>query len=311
MTRAPNELMARRMANELLATLDIQTYPVDPITIAERSGVQVEDISGFPPHCFGALTIIDGRFRILVSTACPTPRHRRFTVCHEIGHASIDGHVDAIQWVDQGGTRTAFSEGHFRSRKDPVEVEADHFASELLMPGRWARPVVDMLPVGLDAIRTLSDRFEASLSSAAVRYAQLAAAPVAVVLARGDSIEWVCASPEVQQADFFRYNAIRTATIPQGSATRRLATTPDAVLAGEQDSSTDLLCEWFPRAPKDLEVVVDALGLGAYGRVLSLLFCPDLPEPDEIYLQEQLGEDRHEDRADWRSQMRREAGYGR
>lgn len=302
--------MARRVANEVLTSLAVTSYPVDTDAIAVQLGLSVHDIPSFSSHCFGALSLVDGKFRILVSEACPTVGHRRFTVSHEVGHAAIDGHVDAMQWVVQGSEKTAFSEGHYRSVKDPVEVEADHFASELLLPERWARPVVDTLPVGMDAIRTLANRFGASLSCAAVRYAQLSAAPVVVVLSRGDKVEWVAASREVRDADFFRYNATRTARVPSGSAARRLADDPAAVRAGEADGSTDFLGDWFPRAPRGLTVEVDALGLGTYGRVLSLLVFHDLPEPDEIYLQEQLGEDQGEYELDWRSEMRRQAGYG-
>lgn len=310
MTRVANEHMARRVANELLTGIGIQAYPVDPVSIAEHLGFPVDEVPGFPPQCYGALSIIDGKFRILVSDRCPSPGHRRFTISHEVGHAAIEGHTDAMRWIDQAGTQVALSEGHYRSRKDPVEVEADHFASELLLPEHWVRPLVDGLPVGLESIRYLADRFGASLPCAAVRYAQLSAAPVAVVLARGDSIEWVSASREVQAADFFRYNATRTATVPRGSATRRLTSAPEAVLACEQDSSTDLLRDWFPRAPRDVMVEVDALGLGSYGRVLTLLICSDLPDADEVYLHEQRGDEHDVREQDWRSAMRREAGYG-
>jgi hypothetical protein len=309
--RLANEFMARRTANELLTTLGIDTYPVYPDAIAAKLGFPVDDIPGFPPHCFGALSIVDGKFRILISDACPTDGLRRFTLSHEIGHAAIDGHTDAMRWVEQGSdTQIAFSEGHYRSMKDPVEVEADHFASELLMPERWVRPVVDTLPAGMDAIRIIADRFQTSLSSAAVRYAQLSVAAVVVLLTRGDSVEWVTASREVQQADFFRYNAIRTAKVPPGSATRRLADDLEAVRASREDSSTDYLRDWFPRAPNGTTVEVDALGLGSYGRVISLLICHDLPNPDALYLQEQYGEEQGDDDRDWRSELRRQAGYG-
>jgi hypothetical protein len=217
--------MARRVANEVLSRLSIQSYLVDPDAIAVQLGLSIHDISGFPPHCFGALSLVDGKFRILVSDVCPTVGHRRFTVSHEVGHAAIDEHFDAMQWVAQGSSQIAFSEGHYRSAKNPVEVEADHFASELLLPERWARPVVDAQPVGIKAIRDLADQFQASLSCAAVRYAQFSAAPVVVVLTRGDSVEWVAASREVRDADFFRYNATRTARVPPGSATHHLAGT--------------------------------------------------------------------------------------
>jgi hypothetical protein len=153
-------------------------------------------------------------------------------------------------------------------------------------------------------------RSQASLSCAAVRYAQLTGAPVIVVLSRGDEVEWVVGSQEVREADFYRYNATKTARLPPRSATRRLADTSAAVHAGEEKSSTDYLSDWFPRAPDRLSVEVDALGLGTYGRVLSLLVCQGLPDPDELYLQEQLGEDGQDDESDWRSEMRRQSGYG-
>lgn len=308
MSKQANELMARRIANEVLDHLGVNAYPVDLEEIAMQLRCPVQDASGFPPHCYGALALLEGRFNILVSTACPTPGLRRFTIGHEIGHASIDGHTDALKWSDQAGARVALSEGHYRSLRDPVEVEADHFASELLLPERWARPLIDSLPIGMNAIRAVADHFEASLSAAAVRYASLSAAPVAIVLSKGETIEWVAASREVTQADFFRYNAVRTAIVPRGSATKRLADNPDAVLKSLEASSTGLLCEWFPRAPSTVSVDVDAIGLGAYGRVLTLLVCSEMPDPDELYLLEER-EEAEEEKGDWRNTLRREAGY--
>lgn len=308
MWRQANEMMARRVANEVLDQLGVNTYPVDLEGIAIELRCPVQDAAGFPPHCYGALALVQGEFRILVSTACPTPGLRRFTIGHEIGHASIDGHTDALNWGDQAGARIALSEGHYRSMRDPIEVEADHFGSELLMPQRWARPLVDVLPVGMNAIREVANQFGASLSAAAVRYAALSAAPVVVVLTKGEAIEWVAASNEVAQADFFRFNAVRTVVLPRGSATRRLAEHPDAVDRCSEASSRGPLCEWFPRAPSSVSVEVDAVGLGSYGRVLTLLMCSDMPDPDELYLMEE-SKGVEAERGDWRDALRREAGY--
>lgn len=304
-----NELMARRVANELLDSLNITTYPIDPEAIAAQLQIPVEETGGFPADCYGALTYVDGQFSILVSSACPTPGLRRFTLCHEIGHASIDWHTGGLEWLDQpGGIQVAVSEGGFRSRK-PIEVEADHFASELLMPARWVQRYVDEQPVGMDVIRLIAERFQSSLTSAAVRYATLSPQPVLVVVSKGTTIEWITPSPEVAQADFFRYNAIRTASIPFGSATRRLAEDPAAVLGCREISSDGRLREWFPRAPAEVTVEIDSVGLGSYGRVLTLIMCSEMPDPDELYLREQgeSAEELHEE--DWRSEMRRDAGY--
>jgi hypothetical protein len=299
--------MARRTANQLLDSLGVTEYPVDPEAIATRLRIEVVDTPGFPPHCYGGLVLSDGQFRIVVSTACPTPELRRFTIAHEVGHASIDEHTQGLEWVDQAGQQVALSEGHFRGTKNPIEIEADHFASELLMPQRWAQHPVDTLPPGIEAIREIARRFNTSLASTAVRYATLSAAPILVVLSKDRTIEWISRSPSVAETAFIRFQPAKDAWAPPGSATRVVADDPEAVSASKQASSAGYLFEWFPRAPKHLTVEVEAIGLGSYGRVLSLLMCPNLPDPDELYLEEE-GEDA-EDR-DWRSALRREAGYG-
>lgn len=305
-----NELMARRIANEVLDALGIMEYPVDPEVIASRLGIEVVDAPGFPPHCYGGLVLSDGRYRIVVSTDCPSPGLRRFTIAHEVGHASIDEHTMAgLKWAEQGGAQIALSEGHFRSRRDPVEVEADHFASELLMPRRWAQQLVDTLPPGMHAIRELARRFDTSLVSAAVRYAALSTMPVLVILSKDREIEWISRSQRVDEASFIRFHAASDAWAPPGSVTRRLADNPDAVRASMHTSSAGYLAEWFPRAPQHLMVEVDAIGLGSYGRVLSLLICPNFPDPDDLYAGEEE-EGRDVEDLDWRSAMRREAGYG-
>ena len=61
-----------------------------------------------------------------------------------------------------------------------------------------------------------------------------------------------------------------------------------------------LLCEWFEGAPPTVEVIEEAIGLGSYGRVLTVLIIPDLPDADES--DERDPED-HEG-GDWRDALR-------
>ena len=70
--------------------------------------------------------------------------------------------------------------------------------------------------------------------------------------------------------------------------------------SGETRSAASLLCEWFEGAPDDLEVEEDAVGLGSFGRVLTILVAPELPHPDE--LQEKA--DRSDHDRDWRDGLR-------
>jgi hypothetical protein len=250
----------------------------------------------FPVDCYGAFSLAEGEFRILVSDACPSRGLRRFTIGHELGHASIEGHLDRL--IRTGDF--ALSVGHFRGSKDPVEVEADHFASELLLPTRWAKPLVEAATPGLAAIRDLGQRFDASLPCAAVRFTSLSPEPAIVVLSNGLTIEWVSRSAHFEGIPWLRLRGVKGEWAPPGCATRHLADRRQDIFGGAERTGMAYLCEWFPGAPKDLMVDEEALGLGAYGRVLTVLYCPDLPDSDELYEEERADDAPR----DWRDRLR-------
>lgn len=276
---SPRELLARRMARELLKEHGVAAHPVDPEWLAAQVGLEVVEMDGFTAHCFGALALVDGGFRILVSRSCPSRGLRRFTIAHELGHACIEDHTDGLSWANG----YALSEGHFRGRKNPLEVEADCFASELLIPAAWGRTMVDASRPGVAAVRELAQAFDTSLPCAAVRFAALCGEPVIVVLSDGLTIEWIARSESFDTAPWIRFRKVKGEWAPPGCATRRLAERRGDVLAGAERSGAGYLSEWFEGAPAHLEVAEEAVGLGSYGRVLTLLSCPDLPEPDELY----------------------------
>src|SRR5690349_1578475 len=93
---APNEAAAVRAARELLTELEIGSYPIQPDKIAAAKRLRVDYQDGFPAGVFGALWRAGNDFGIVVSNACPTMGHRRFTLAHELGHYHIEGHVEQL-----------------------------------------------------------------------------------------------------------------------------------------------------------------------------------------------------------------------
>ena len=116
-----NEEGARQAAREVLAELQIASYPIQPDEIAQAKGLVIESRDDFPAGVFGALWRSGNGFGIIVSSACPTEGHRRFTVAHELGHYHIDGHVE--QLFASGNEVAPSLSGHFRSQRDPIEAE--------------------------------------------------------------------------------------------------------------------------------------------------------------------------------------------
>jgi len=307
---SPREDAVKQAAGYLIDELELTTYPIDPFWIAAKKELPVEFREGFPAGVYGAMWRSGNQFGIVVSSACPTDGHRRFTVAHELGHYHVDGHVERLF---ARGDRQVLSEGHFRGRKDPIEVEADAFAAELLMPERFARPAVRRLGSDLAAVRALSDGFGVSLSCAAVRLAALTDEPLAIVLSYRGVVEWTARSPALWAQGGWARRTMRQEWVPPRSGTRRLTNDATGRMAGAAEASELFACEWFDTAPPDVAVREEALGLGSYGRVLTVLAFPGLPDADEAYVREQRANDEAQRGGDlpasrrsgaWKAQLR-------
>lgn len=254
-------------------------------------GIEIHTTADFPPDIFGALAKHGNGFEIFVSTQCETDGHRRFTISHELGHYFIEGHVDELLGAKVVAPSIG---GNYRKQKDPIEVEADAFASELLMPQPLASKFTRHLPVSITSVRALADRFVVSLSAAAVRFTMLSDAPCVAILSREGAIEWLSPSASLQGHGWIS-RSLRGEWIPRGSGTSRLYRDKERVAAGKQDSDVSSLSVWFDGAP-DVEATDECIGLGRYGRVLTLVSCPDLPSPEDVSDDEEPG--------DWRDALR-------
>ena len=298
LSREALDRAARQKAREVLADAGIVAGLVSPAKVAANVGfpLPIDDVE-LPPAAFGALYKEGNSFRILVSRTCPNEGFRRFTLCHELGHLFLDGHLEELF---AAGDRHYSESGQYRGQTKPwFEIQADTFASELLVPASFAQPILRSAGHGLAAVRAIETTFETSLSCAAIRYAELAGDSVAVILSRGGTVEWACTSEPLRE-HWWGKRGLKGEWAPRGSVTAHLARTPKSVTAGEERNAEAWLNEWFDGAPA-MSIEEEALGLGSYGRVLTVLHCGNIPTPD----QERVREDRERrGPTDWRDGMR-------
>jgi hypothetical protein len=66
-------------------------------------------------------------------------------------------------------------------------------------------------------------------------------------------------------------------------------------------SPSSILCEWFEGAPESTEVYEEAVGLGTYRRILTLLSFSELPTSEEL---EEASRRRADRELDWRDALR-------
>lgn len=166
-----NRQQARTAARTLIEQCAITATPVPVERIARRLGVKVK-YAPLDGDLSGMAYIADDVSIIGVNSLHPANR-QRFTLAHELGHIQL--HADLLRegvHLDHGTLRRDWlsSQG-----TDVREIEANAFASELLMPEPLMLAALDGRLVDLEddhAIDVLARRFR--VSSSAMRFRLMA-----------------------------------------------------------------------------------------------------------------------------------------
>lgn len=275
MARRDYGLSAELQAHEVLNTLQMAALPVNPFAIADRRDIAYQQKPGLAPGISGCLMKIGDVFGILYSSCFASEGFRRFTVAHELGHYFLPGHIDALF---ANGQQFHQSESGFTS-DDKYEREADSFAAGLLMPKLLFKDARAKSGEGLAAIETLADLCVTSLTATAIRFAKLCDEPVAVVCSMGDRVQFAFMSKPLQ--DVCGLTWIRKGSgLPAGTATANFNKDVDNVRKGKRAASTSTLDTWFDGG-SNAELNEEVVGLGDYGRTLTVLWADSLPNAEE------------------------------
>ena len=263
----------RQQAEQLLQELEIETLPIDPFVIARRLDIELKPLPASAGGASGMLLHVNGVFGIGYPTRINNKGYRRFSVAHEIGHYRLPGHIDAVL----NGQSQHFSKAGFRST-DRYEQEADQFASALLMPAKLFVAAARRAGEGLRAIETLQERCETSFEATAIRYAQTNRDPVAVIRSGTGTIDYAVMSSPLM--DFPDLDWIRKGTpLPSNSVTADFNADAMNIVRDRRAKGQGCLQDWF-NGPHRQEIVEEVVGLGGYGKVLTVL--TGLEPPDEL-----------------------------
>lgn len=266
--------LAERTAAAVLRDQKIDGLKVNPIKIAESKGILVQAKPDTAEGVSGILVKMGDDFGILYATYIKSDGFQRFSIAHELGHYFIEGHPGAL-----------LSSGFHQSRagflsNDSFEQEADHFAACLLMPERPFRHAIDDYEAGLECIDALSSACETSLTATAIRYSTLTRDGVAVILSQGGDIEWCFISDGLKQAKGLTY--VRKGTpVPRGSLTYDFNASSENIRLANRILGEGRLNVWMD-GDRRYDVVEEVIGLGQYGRTLTVLTCKALTlRPEE------------------------------
>ena len=282
MTRCSNAFIKMHWeAERLLQELDIDTLPIDPFVIAGRLDIELRALPSNAGGASGMLLHVSGQFGICYPTHVNSDGFKNFSVSHEIGHYRLPGHLDAV--LDEQGRHS--SRAGFRSASR-FELEADHFAAALLMPAKLFTPAAQRAGGGLKAVRNLAGDCGTSIEATGIRYAQTSREPVAVIRSEGQTIDYAFMSEPLKE--FPGLDWIRKGTpLPTDSVTAGFNADNSNIERRARAEGTSALQDWFS-GPHRQEIVEEVIGLGRYGKTLTIL--TGMEPPDELEDEDDLEE---------------------
>ena len=258
----------------------ITTLPVDPITLAQSLDIEVYPKPTRVPGVSGMLLRVGDQFGIAYATHIDNIGFQHFSIAHELGHYFLPGHIDAVLVNGSHQSRADFTSG------DRYEMEADRFAAGLLMPTFLFTKAMRDAGDGLAAIDFLADLCQTSRTATAIRYTQCTRDPVAIVLSIGDRIDYCFMSDALKEVDGLDWIRKRH-PLPKNTKTFAFNQDEDRVRDADHDEDMSDLQDWF-NGPHSVEITEEVVGLGKYGKTLTVLTALNLPDPEEIEEEEAL-----------------------
>lgn len=265
---------ATKLGEELAKEQNITRLPVKPIEIAENLGIAVEPLPPERKGVSGMLLESNSNFGIMYATYIDNPGFQHFCIGHELGHYMLPGHYEQLM-----GSGCHESLAGFVST-EKYELEADHFSAGLLMPSYLFDKVLNEVESGLNAVRTLAKKCETSLTATAIRYAQRTPDPVAIIVSERQAIQYCFMSDEMKEINGLTWIK-KGKPLPKNTVTSRFNTAPQNILNCNQAEGDTTLLDWF-ESKLSYDVYEEVIGLGQYGKTLTVLSVEGIPEQEEL-----------------------------
>lgn len=172
---------------------------------------------------------------ILINSRSLPLQRQRFTLGHELGHFMLPKHNHRMGCLSRDLHMSSSNSGLTDSQQ--VEVEANQFAAELLMPRQYFTTHSDC-PQTPDckAIAYLAERFDVSFKACVYRYQDLCRFPLGLVFSRNGEVTAVRRNKALR----FWMQAGKGTALPDHLYQKIQAMTANSIY--RQESATDL---WF------------------------------------------------------------------
>lgn len=246
-------------ARKFLDELGITELPVIPKNICHKLNISYHED---PLKSIDGLLIVDphtGCGLISVNAFIAEQGRKNFTGAHELGHLCLDTYSQSKFFCSRETIES------FNPKIQPIELRANHFAAELLMPKFIYQELVDARDPGWDHIKELTTISQTTLTATARRFIDLTDHACVLIVSEGGMISWFHKSEEfrpyvqmedrVVSPDTIAYTAFQGSKPPNCFECIKA----DNWLSGRGVQPHTEILEW-------------TLPMNSYGQVLTLLF---------------------------------------
>ena len=251
-------VLAKANAKKLLNEFYIdEPGKIDLYAIAGLENIFIEERE--LALCEGELVYKNGIGIISVDASLKEYSQKKFTIAHELGHYFNSGKKEGSYFcsgLDIRGVRQSYN----------AEIDANDFASELLMPEDWFISFTKGKKFNKELLSGTAGYFNVSLSACAMRYAELGGHPVAVILSKDYVVKWSRINK------YFPFKFIRTGSKVSPSS-NAYDLSLDKITSAEED--TILADAWFREDfnfKKDYFLYELNIPMRRYNAVLTLLW---------------------------------------
>lgn len=253
-------------ARKFVRDAGVASAPVDLERLAAAANAKLKIVDDLSDDESGQTTQIRGKHVIIVNGNHREER-QRFTVLHELAHIVLE-----LASQHHGPTLTTGTLMRY-GKRPPEEMLCDVFAAECLLPYDLFSKDVGDVDISMAAVRELSEKYKASVTTTGSRFAVSANEPCAFVLSEDGHTRYVSRSKFLNEIKgWIDFNM----PLPQGSVAHRL------VQNGSKTEDYDELASdvWFSGGIKNRPVLAEeAILLREWNQCLSLIWFDDSLKP--------------------------------
>lgn len=236
-----NDAMAQ--GEDIAKIFEFNKLPVDPLFIIKEEPLLYAEGDDFADAFDGRLEYLGPKYLLVYNTkynrrqgANLHPRVR-FTIAHELGHYFLDAHRNLLR---KGTTQYSCTTEKFNSAIE-IELQADYFATGLLMPSGLVSPFVNRTSEpDLNAIKDIAGKCQVSMTSMMLRWIKLSHFPCGLFSVKlNGEISWGWVSETL-----FQLKAYRKLSYPKSADFKRFLET-NSMTSYSEGTGKGFLGDWL------------------------------------------------------------------